>query len=233
MAIPRIDFIETPYEEANETGLLWLGDEKRYVPSVDLIMNEAYFDIVKQWGNSKENAQSYLDLLSRVVYNCIYSRYSNKYKDYTEYYLSHSIKARETLKEIFLDTSWYNRRDGGFMMAYNTGINLNTGKEVLFEINKVMSVIGNQIISNNYLGNHIPQYNLNNFYYFETLEEMLENMIINGLITAIQAGYIESIDEIPKSPKYRVFINEHDFYVWEDLLTWKRIIGEITTQIIE
>ena len=74
-----------------------------------------------------------------------------KYKTAMLYYMAHSRSARLELQKIFYDTVWYNRRDGGFMMAYNSGANLNQGK--LIEFGKTKQIFENpkEELTENYM----------------------------------------------------------------------------------
>lgn len=218
MAIPEYDFLERPL--IDET-LDYDYNDHRYIPTIQGVKNTAYLDLVEIW-RTPENAQSYLDLLSRVVYDVILSNQdSSKYKNKTLYYISHSKEMRNLMIDIFKDSVWYNQRDGGFMLAYNSGANLNMGKFIEFGIDKALSVIAQQKIKNSVLGNRVLRYNLNDFHYFVDMEDLLGFLVIKGVIDSEQANDIETLDEIPNHPKYKVRgYNEYGLIVVEDLKTY-------------
>ena len=72
MAIPSYDFLEKPYDDE---FMEYDYDENEYVPLVDGIKANAYVALEREWG-TEANAQVYLDLMRKVVYEVILS-----YKD--------------------------------------------------------------------------------------------------------------------------------------------------------
>src|SRR5690554_3071668 len=201
MAIPELDFLQQPLVD---DMLDYDYTNHRYIPTINGVKNTAYLDLVVIWG-STENAQSYLELLSQVVYDVILSKVDgDKNKNKVLYYIAHSIEMRNLMIDIFKDSVWYNQRDGGFMLAYNSGANLNMGKFIEFGIDKALSVIAQQKIKNSVLGNRVLRYNLNDFHYFVDMEELLGFLVIKGVIDSEQANEIETLDEIPNHPKYKV-----------------------------
>jgi len=224
MAIPKIDFIEKPF---SDDFFDYNYEEHRYIPLVSAIKNTAYIDLEVVW-KSEENAQAYLDLLSSVVYDVILSRIDDtKYKVHMLYYLSHSIEMRILLMDLFKDTAWYNQRDGGFMLAYNSGANLNQGKLIEFGIDKAISSIAHQKLKNSKLGVRVLQYNINILEYFDTFDELKIYLVDNGYITQEQSDEADELCKIPKSYKYRLTQNYKGQYVFEDLLTYDKIVSKM------
>lgn len=226
MAIPNYDFIERPYKDRM---LDYNYYNHRYIPTIEGIRNTAYVDLVEVW-RTQENAQSYLDLLSSVVYDVLLSKVDgSKYKTKMLYYLSHSKEMRVLLVDLFKDAVWYNQRDGGFMMAYNSGANLNQGKLIEFGIDKALSVIAHQKLKNSELGNRILRYNLNKFNYFNDIEELKVFLVDNGYVDQEVADEIVELKDVPKNPNFSILgFNKDNKIVLEDLNTYERdIIGKM------
>lgn len=221
MAIPSYDYMLPQPDDLMDYDYA----THQYIPKIEAISANAYLDLTTIWG-SEANAQSYLDLVRKVVYDVIMSmRDGVKYQTAVLYYLSHSREARQQIWELFSDTVWYNFRDGGFMMAYNTGANLNLGKDITFGIEKALSPIAKQKISNSELGARILRYNLNDFTYFDTLADLVNYLETNEFITSEEADSVALISDIPTSYKFRVFVNRDGKYTFEDLLSYQKIIG--------
>lgn len=223
MAIPSYDFMIPQPDDFMDYDY----DVHQYIPKIEALSEGAYLDLITMWGN-EENAQSYLDLLRKVVYDVILSyKDGTKYQTLMLYYLSHSKEAREWLWQLFIDTAWYNFRDGGFMLAYNSGANINLGKEIKFEIESALSPIARQKITNDEFGSRILKYNINDFSRFDTLDDLLDYLVVQTLITSEQRALITDISEIPKSYQYKTFLNHKGKYVFEDLLTYDKIVAEM------
>lgn len=219
MAIPNNDFIQVPY---NDQDLIYDVVNHRYVATVDVVMRGSYVNLINDWG-SEENAQSYLDLMSNVIYDVILSKKPSEQKLLMQYYLSHSKYARNEILNLFLDTVWYNRRDGGFMMAYNTGANLNQGKMIEFGIDKTLSPIAKQKITNSGFGTRYLNINLNIVNKFDTLDEVKDYLLDKDFITQDEYDEIKNINDVPKSNFYILYQNYTEQFVLEDLLTYKKI----------
>lgn len=193
--------------------------DSRYVITVQGVQDLAYIDLLSVF-DSVDNAQAHLDLMSRVVYESImrFKRPEEVLKSY--YYISHSKIGRKALLDIFVDSNWFNETDGGFMVLYNTGINLNEMKEIPMDIKRSMSVIAEQIVKNSRLAERLVRYNLNDFYNYDTLDDLLEAMELEGYITVEKKDTIKCIEEIPSSPKYKVFKDFYGKYVLEERDSW-------------
>ena len=96
MAIPTHDKLSKPYTTEE---MIYDYNEQRYIPTTEGIAQHAYINLIVDW-KTAENAQSYLDLLSRVIYETILSMKDSKYRTSMLYYLAHSKKARN---ELFQD----------------------------------------------------------------------------------------------------------------------------------
>lgn len=223
MAIPNYDKLDKPY---NDEFLAWDYDENRYYPLVEGITKDAYVNLVVDW-SGKNNAQSYLDLLSRVVDETILSFKDVKYREYMKYYLAHSKRARLTLRKIFSDSVWYNRRDGGFLMAYNSGANLNQGKMIEFGIDKAISPIAKQICKNTYLGTRILPIDLNTNKQFTTLTLLLDYLVVQSYITTDEKAVVllsEDLNDLPYNETYDVITLDSGNYLFRDLTTLQTAI---------
>lgn len=220
MAIPKYDFLDRPYVDDK---LEYDYEEQIYVPKVQAILDYTYIDLLKDW-TTVENAQSYLYLLSRVVYEIILSYKDAKYRNEMIYYLSHSKKARVELFKIFSDSAWYNRRDGGFMLAYNSGVNLNVGKLIEFGIDKAISPIAQQIIKNSYFSSRVLPFSINKTKKFYDLDDLLDFLVLENYITQDKSDEIENINELPINNTYRVILDVDNQYLFTDLKTLDKAI---------
>ena len=216
MAIPTYDFVTKPEKD---DFMEFDFTEHRFVPLVDGISKDAYVNLVTDWG-TKENAQSYLDLLSRVVTETILSFKDEKYKNTMLYYMAHSKKMRLEIQKIFYDTVWYNRRDGGFMMAYNTGANLNQGKMIEFGIDKAISPIARQMIKNSPLGTRYMTVDINEKQIFDSLTTLLAYLVTEEYITSDESdvvGASEDLNDLPYTEDYQLVELENDRYLFTNI----------------
>ena len=223
MAIPTIDFLERPLKDAFMT---YDNNEHRYVALVDGILKDAYVNLITDWG-TKENAQSYLDLLSRVIYETILSFKDEKYKNTMLYYMAHSKKMRREIQKIFNDTIWYNRRDGGFMMAYNSGANLNQGKLIEFGIDKAISSIARQIVKNSPLGTRYMTVDINQKQIFESLTTLLAYLVTESIITSDESDIVtasEDLNDLPYTEDYQLVALENDRYLYTNIKSIKSYV---------
>ena len=223
MSIPTYDFLERPF---NDDFMTWNYEENRYVPLVDGVIKDCYVNLIVDWG-TKENAQSYLDLLSRVVNEIVLSFKDQKYRDKTLYYIAHSKQARQTLLKIYSDSVWYNRRDGGFMMAYNSGVNLNQGKMIEFGIDKTLSPIAKQIIKNTILGTRILPIEINTKIKFADLTTLLAYLVTETYITQEESDVVAlslDLSDLPYHEAYDVVLLDSGSYLFTDLETLSKAI---------
>lgn len=150
MAIPTNDLLEKPYSDTHMDYDLKLH---RYKLTVDRANWLTGLDLIELW-DGQENLDWYLEYVSRVAYTYIYGLKNAKYKLKMEYYLSHSKYMREAIEEFLVDMITYNYEDGGFLIAYQTGINLKEMKELPMKMETALSVIGEQM-SKNYTFNYL------------------------------------------------------------------------------
>ena len=227
MSIPTYDYLAVPYEEKDRNGLLYDKKESRYIPSVDFVNKNAYVDLIGVWG-SEENAQSYLDLLSSVIYTYILSHYDNKYRYQILYYMAHSKQVRNALSQIFVNSVWYNHRDGGFMLVYSSGINMDQMKEFKLDLERALSPIERQIIDNSFLGTRILETNFNTITKYDTFVALKDQMLTDTLITQDEYDDAETINDLMNVLKvrlrYRIYINEDLKYCIEDTKTYENEI---------
>ena len=227
MAIPTYDYLSAPYQEPDMMGLLYNMVESRYVPSIDVVSKNAYVNLIGVWG-SEENAQSYLDLLSSVVYTYILSHYDNKYRYQVLWFMAHSKQVRNALIQIFVNSVWYNHRDGGFMLVYSSGINMDQMKEFSLDLKRALSPVERQIIDNSFLGTRILETNYNEVVKYDTFELLLAGMVTSSIITQDEADDCEDIDDVLDILKvrvrYRIYINEDLKYCLEDTRFYENVI---------
>jgi len=214
------DILAKPYDD---DFMVYDYKEQRYIPLVDGITNDCYVNLTRDWG-TKENAQSYLDLLSRVIYEVAMSFKDQKYRLKETYYLSHSKEARELVKRLFSDTAWYNRRDGGFMMAYNSGANLNQGKLIEFGIDKALSPIAFQIIKNSILGTRYFTIDINTKIKYADLDALLVGLVVGLYLTEEEADLVETLADLPYNESYDAVLLDSGEYLFTDLETLSKAV---------
>jgi hypothetical protein len=223
MAIPTYDILTAPLVD---TTMAYDFNEHRYIPLVDGILQDAYVNLVVDWG-SKSNAQSYLDLVSRVIYEVILSFKDEKYKNTMLYYMAHSKKMRREIQKIFNDSIWYNRRDGGFMMAYNSGANLNQGKLIEFGIDKTISPIARQIIKNSPLGTRYLTVDINEKQVFASLTTLLAYLVAQSIITSAESDVVtasEDLNDLPYTEDYQLITLENSRYLYTNIKSIKSYV---------
>lgn len=154
MAIPTNDFLIKPY---NDDHMIYQLENHRYVLTVDNANWQTGLDLLDLW-QTQENLEWYLEYVSRVAYTYIYSLKQPKYKKKMEYYLSHSKYMREAIEAFLIDMITYNFEDGGFLIAYQTGMNLKEMKELPMSINNAASVVGRKIVENYTLAHRVIEY---------------------------------------------------------------------------
>jgi len=223
MAIPTYDFLERPLVD---TSMKYDFNEHRYIPLIDGVMKDAYVNLVVDW-RTKDNAQSYLDLVSRVIYETILSFKDEKYKNTMLYYMAHSKKMRIEIQKIFYDSVWYNRRDGGFMMAYNSGANLNKGKMIEFGIDKAISSIAKQIVKNSPLGTRYMTVDINKKQVFASLATLLAYLVSESYITSDESDVVvlsENLNDLPYTEDYQLIELENNRYLFTNIKSIKSYV---------
>ena len=226
MAIPTYDKLERPY---NDSFMEFDYKEHRYVAMVDGILQQAYVNLVVDW-QTKENAQSYMDLVSRVIYETILSYKDERFKETMRYYMAHAKKMRAEMYKIFCYTVGYNRRDGGFMMAYNTGANLNQGKLIEFGIDKALSPIAHQIVRNTPLGTRYMAIDINEKQIFDSLSALTAFLVSEGYISTEEEAVVtesEDLNDLPYTEDYQLVSLENDRYLFTNINSIKSYIEKM------
>jgi hypothetical protein len=227
MAIPTYDYLSAPYDEPDMAGLLYNMVESRYVPSIDFVSKNAYVNLIGVWG-SEENAQSYLDLLSSVVYTYILSHYDNKYRYQVLWFMAHSKQVRNALIQIFVNSVWYNHRDGGIMLVYSSGINMDQMKEFKLDLDRALSPVERQIIDNSFLGTRILETNFNEVLKYDTIDDLKTYMVTSSIITQDEADDSDTTGDLMNITKvrirYRIYLNEDLKYCLEDTRFYENVI---------
>ena len=192
-----------------------------YIPELDHIYYQTGLNLSIIWQDI-DNAKWYLDRIAEVAN--IYILKSRDVKLHTRlmHYLSHSKFARETLDRLFVDMVQYNHEDGGFLIAYQTGVNLHEMKDIVIKIEHALSVVGQQHLKNMGLTQRYDNINRNDFVYFDDLDELLQSLVDNEYLTEEDIEDIEDISEIPSNYQYRTFINTKGQFVFEDLRTFEK-----------
>ncbi len=140
------------------------------------------------------------------------------------YYMAHSKKMRKEIYKIFCDSIWYNRRDGGFMMAYNTGANLNQGKMIEFGIDKAISPIAKQIVKNSPLGTRYMTVDINEKQIFASLTTLLAYLVAQSIITSDESGVValsEDLNDLPYTEDYQLVTLENSRYLYTNIKSIK------------
>jgi hypothetical protein len=216
MVLLQNDYV-APYDDSQMKYSL---DRHYYIPELDYIEYETGINLSLIW-QGIDNAKWYLDRVASVVHTYVLQFRDTKFHTRLVYYLSHSEFARQALSKIFVDIVQYNHEDGGFLIAYQTGVNLHEMKDIEIKIKMAMSVIGDQIIKNLGLKQRYDNINRNTFTYYDTLEDLVEYLEDESIVTEEEAEEIEDVTDIPTSYLYRTFINTKGQYVYEDLRTFE------------
>lgn len=219
MAIPINDRLVRPMEDQY---MIYNYDINFYQLTLDGAY-EVGIDLPLLW-RTVDNAEKYLELLSNAMKNVILGNKKPEYKDYFLYMYAHSKKYRKAIKTILQDSLQYNKSSGGFMVSYQTGINLNEMKEIRLDEDRLHSVIGGIIGRTTGLFKTFLDYNLNDMEVFEDLEELLSYMVSKSLITQEKADKIKHLKQVPRSNLYIIYENEYNNIVFEDLKTKNRIL---------
>lgn len=224
MAIPTKDYLEAPYTDDN---MIYDKVESRYIATHDMVVKNGYINLLRAL-KTPEGVQSYLDLVSTAVYTYILSHYDNKYRYAVLWYMAHSKQIRNALMQIYISSVWYNHRDGGFLVVYQSGINLDQMKDIKMDITKAFSPIERQIIDNSFLGTRILETNFNVINKYSTITLLKEAMVTQGIITQEEADACDSSSELLAIPKvrarYRIYLNEDYDYCLEDTRFYENVI---------
>lgn len=138
------DFV-IPY---NDTKMRYDYDNHRYILEVDYASFEVARDLIGRFG-SKENAEALLENMARVVYEYILSFKKSEYRLKTLYYLSHSQEMRSSIRQLMIDVLFYGFQEGGWAMAYITGINLQEAKNIdNIQLKTAVGMIGDIMVQN-------------------------------------------------------------------------------------
>ncbi len=195
-------------------------DRKQFVLTIDAANWHTALNLIELWG-TEENAEWYLETVSQVVYNAIFTMFKDsKFFDEFRYELVHSRSLIDKTIDILLDSIMYNEAGGGFLMGYETGINLQEMKSLKLEPKDLISTAGMEMIKGMGLGMRVSKTNVNHFEYFDNLEDMLNHLVNNGILKPEQVSDVECITEMPFNREYKFFYIKHiDKYVVEDKLT--------------
>lgn len=132
----------------------------RYILEVEWASNAVARPLVQLYG-SKDNASAILEKVSQIAYDYIlrYKR-SELYKK-TLYYLSHSLEMRNAIRQIMEDVLFYGFQEGGWAMAYVSGINLQEVKNMSIDTKTMVGTVGHEIARNTGLIQRYFKYDFN------------------------------------------------------------------------
>lgn len=132
----------------NDNKMRYDYDNHRYVLEVDHASWAVARDLISRYG-SKENAEALLETMSRVVYEYVLSFKKSEYKTKMLYFLSHSAQMRESIRQVMEDVLFYGFQEGGWAMAYVTGINLQEAKNIdNINLKTAVGMIGDTMVAN-------------------------------------------------------------------------------------
>ena len=220
MSIATYDRLLAPFDDDK---MNYLTEYHRYELLPEMADFQTGLNLSELW-EGNDNVLWYLSAISEVTYTILERLKDAKYRERFQYYLSHSNKNREAIFKIMVDTIQYNFEDGGFLIAYQTGINLHEMKEIRMKIENAVSVIADGIIEKYGLKERFIKWNFNEFTYYATLLELVNYLVAQSYITQTVADLITTVDEIPQDYRYRTFLLEDGRYVYENMLTWKTTI---------
>jgi len=86
-----------------------------------------------------------------------------------------------------------------------------------------VSVIGDQVLHKYGIMQRLNNVNINEFEYFNTLEELLTSLVAKDLMTEDEKEEIENLEDIETNFQFRVFLNRGQ-YIYENLLTFKNAL---------
>ena len=114
--------------------------------------------LVLQYG-SKENAEAILEKISQIAYDYILRFKRSELHKKTLYYLSHSLELRNAIRQLMEDVLFYGFQEGGWAMAYVSGINLQEVKNMPIDPKTMVGTIGHEIVRNTGLAQRYFKYN--------------------------------------------------------------------------
>jgi len=184
------------------------NDINKWVLKLDYANHRSGLDLVELW-RSEENAEWYLEMVATVVYATIMEYKKLEEVKNFEYLLNHSKDLRNSLTEIMIDAVVYNEAGGGFLIAYETGINLQEMKELKMDIGQAMSSIAKSMVEKSGLGIRALGVDISFVKGFDDIETLLDYLISKNLLEANIADEIEDIKEIPFDYRYKCFYDDN------------------------
>lgn len=221
MAIPSLDYTR-PY---NDAFMKYNYEENRYVLTEEGAL-QSRLDMVTIW-RSSENLADYLGLLSRTLYSVFLKNKDSKYHDKQLWLMAHSKHFRKSIYKMFQDVIWYNFTSGGFLTLYQSGINLNEMKTLELDIENAMSVIGNNMAHITGINERVPRYRPTKVNYFQTFDELKNEIETRGIYTNEQLEKWKVVEEIPNKTMVTFNYNRfYDKYFIEDYNYWNEVLNE-------
>lgn len=211
------DFLTVPYDDAD---MHYIKKKHQYVLELDKATYETAINLSLIWGGN-DNAIWYLQKVSDVLYTYVLRYKDSRYLTRMLYYMSHSKEMRRALFEIMIDVIEYNFEDGGFMIAYQTGVNLHEMKDIDIKIEMAVSRVADEMIKKFGLQQRFMNMSLNQFQKFDTFAELTAYLISEGYASEDDLEDLTETDEIPTNYKFRAFVNYKGEYVCENLVTFE------------
>lgn len=206
------DFLEKPYDD---DFMYYNYNEHRYVLKAG-IASEANIDLLYIFTTHQILGQ-FLDLLSRSLYSVFLSKKDSKYHDKQLWLLSHSKHFRNSIKQIFMDSLWYNFRGGGFMASYQTGINISQGKQMEIGIDVVTSVISRSMMEALGINEKAPRKEITKIEVYKDFLDYKNRLLELNLITQ---------DEYDKTDTYEGFINDYRYLAYKNNIRGNYVISD-------
>jgi hypothetical protein len=211
------DDYTAPYDDAKMT---YHYTEHKYTLDMDNQQFETGINLSQIW-QGNDNALMYLEMVREVAYTYVLGMKDSKWHLRMLYYLSHSKEMRRAMYELMIDTVRYNHEDGGFMIAYQTGINLHEMKELRMRIENAVSIVGERIARNFGLAQRFLNVNLNTMTTFDDFDTLLAYIVGLGYLTEEESEDFEDLDDLPYDYRYQAFLNPRGEYMFEDTQTFQ------------
>lgn len=203
------------------------NDLNKWVLKLDYANHRSGLDLIELW-RSEENAEWFLEMLSTVVYANImnYKRLEDVEK--FTYLLNNSIKYRNNLIESMVDAVSYAEAGGGFLIAYETGVNLQEMKELKMSIEQSVSSITKSIIEKSGLGVRTIPIDISYSKSFDNLDGLLDFLVDKDYLDIDNKLEIESINDIENDYRFKCYYD-----LDRDVYYFKRTGGEKVWQETE
>lgn len=131
----------------NDEQMRYDYENSRYVLTVDYASWATSRPLVQMFG-SEENVEAILEKVSQITYDYLLTYKRSELHKKTLYYLSHSLDMRRAIRQIMEDVAFYGFQEGGWAMAYVSGINLQEVKNMPISTKTMVGTVGHEIARN-------------------------------------------------------------------------------------